>query len=108
METCEICDRSEARVSEVAGISPQAHRQRGEERPVMQTLAELELPHLPMDEAAFCENPFPFLEEARKKHVSANHLTKGIYPDWGTADLQCFHVSAIRSESSRVIVVREI
>lgn len=34
----------------------------------MQTLAELELPHLPMDEAAFCENPFPFLEEARKKH----------------------------------------
>jgi cytochrome P450 len=34
----------------------------------MQALADLELPHLPMEDAAFCENPFPYFAEARKKH----------------------------------------
>lgn len=34
----------------------------------MRTLAELELPHLPMDESAFAENPLRYFAEAREKH----------------------------------------
>jgi cytochrome P450 len=34
----------------------------------MQTLTELDLPYLPMQDAAFGENPFGYLAEARKKH----------------------------------------
>ncbi len=32
------------------------------------TLAELDLPHLPMDDPAFSENPYRFFAEARKQH----------------------------------------
>ena len=34
----------------------------------MTTLAELDLPYLPMETAAFAEDPFPFVAEARKQH----------------------------------------
>jgi cytochrome P450 len=34
----------------------------------VQTLAELDLPHLPMEEHAFSENPYRFFAEARLKH----------------------------------------
>ncbi len=34
----------------------------------MQTLAELELPHLPMEEPAFSRNPFPYFAAAKNKH----------------------------------------
>lgn len=34
----------------------------------MQTLAELDLPYLAMEEAAFARDPFRFMAEARKKH----------------------------------------
>lgn len=34
----------------------------------MTTLTEMELPYLPMDEAAFAADPFPFLDEARRQH----------------------------------------
>ena len=33
----------------------------------MQTLAELDLPHLPMEDSAFAQDPFPYFAEARKK-----------------------------------------
>lgn len=34
----------------------------------MSTLAELELPHLPMDDHALAENPFPYFAEAKATH----------------------------------------
>ena len=34
----------------------------------MQTLTQLDLPYLPMEDSAFGENPFRYLSEARKKH----------------------------------------
>lgn len=34
----------------------------------MQTVAELDLPHLPMEEHAFAEDPFHYFAEARKQH----------------------------------------
>src|SRR5258706_15119461 len=34
----------------------------------MQTVAELELPFLPLEDPAFGENPYRFLAEARTKH----------------------------------------
>jgi cytochrome P450 len=34
----------------------------------MQTLAELDLPHLPIEDPAFGENPMPYFAEARAKH----------------------------------------
>lgn len=34
----------------------------------MQTISELDLPHLPMEEQAFSENPLPFFEAAHARH----------------------------------------
>src|SRR4029453_7280608 len=33
-----------------------------------QTLQELDLPHLPMEEPGFAENPYPYFEAARRCH----------------------------------------
>jgi cytochrome P450 len=35
----------------------------------MQTVAELRLPHLPMEDPAFCANPLRFIAEARAQHL---------------------------------------
>ena len=34
----------------------------------MQALADLDLPHLPMEDPAFGEDPLSYFAEARKKH----------------------------------------
>lgn len=34
----------------------------------MQALAELDLPHLPMETDAFAADPYPYFEEARRQH----------------------------------------
>src|SRR5262249_11676234 len=34
----------------------------------MQTLADIDLPHLPMETHEFSENPYRFFAEARRKH----------------------------------------
>ncbi len=44
----------------------------------MQNLAELDLPHLPMESAAFAADPFPFFSAARERHPWLAHSDFGL------------------------------